>query len=271
VPRSAREPRSADPSRRWRRTHHATHTACDTHGMRHTRHATRSMQRTSHHTHASQHAALHDSGAYTTKTHGARHSACNTRRNAPTACAHHGLAGSVPCDVSTNAAARSTALRTGRHRTSAPYPVSTTHRSFGFRVFFGAGGLFGTRRLAVDQRVCLLPFKPLLHPLPSPPLPWHAAVPRIVRTRRNTRDVAPRRWPTSVCARCACLRVRTSRYRAGASAVQSARWARPRQRQRRRAAQVYESTDPVQSSDLLRKLVRTKLLLFTDMRDAPEK
>ena len=35
--------------------------------------------------------------------------------------------------------------------------------------------------------------------------------------------------------------------------------------------QVYESTDPVQSSDLLRKLVKTKLLLFTDMRDAPEK
>ena len=246
-----------------RHTRHASHTPCVTHGMRHAACNVR------HTTHAAQRAALHDSGAYTTKTHGARHAACNARRNTPTACAHHGLAGSVPCDVSTNAAARSTALRTGRHRTSAPYPVSTTHRSFGFRVFFGAGGLFGTRRLAVDQRVCLLPFKPLLHPLPSPPLPWHAAVPRIVRTKRNTRDVAPRRWPTSVCARCACLRVRTSRYRAGASAVQSARWAR--QRQRRRAAQVYESTDPVQSSDLLRKLVKTKLLLFTDMRDAPEK
>jgi len=34
---------------------------------------------------------------------------------------------------------------------------------------------------------------------------------------------------------------------------------------------VYHATDPVQSAGLLRKLIKTKLLKFTDMRDAPEK
>jgi len=34
---------------------------------------------------------------------------------------------------------------------------------------------------------------------------------------------------------------------------------------------VYDATDPSKSSIILRRLVKTKLLLYTDMRDAPEK